>query len=63
MRHKLFTLDFGANIGMYSLMVAAMGREVISVDAVYQNLAHIAKSHSLTQLGNIVILYNSIRCY
>ena len=53
--------DFGANIGMYSLVVAAMDREVVSVDAVYQNLAHILESHVQTGLGHIKILYNSIR--
>ena len=40
---KLFA-DLGANIGMYTVTVANLGRKVVAVDAGLQNLAYIDKS-------------------
>ena len=37
----IFYLDIGSNLGTFSLMAAAMGRNAVAVDAVYYNLAHI----------------------
>ena len=37
----VFSLDLGANIGMFTLAVAAMGRKVKAVDATFKNLAYI----------------------
>ncbi len=34
-------LDLGANIGMFTLAVAAMGRKVKAVDAAFKNHAYI----------------------
>jgi 2-polyprenyl-3-methyl-5-hydroxy-6-metoxy-1,4-benzoquinol methylase len=34
-------LDLGANIGMFTLAVAAMGRKAKAVDATFKNLAFI----------------------
>ena len=34
----------GSNIGMFSLMAAAMGRRVVALDAMAENLAYIHKS-------------------
>ena len=34
-------VDIGSNLGTFSLMAAAMGRNAVAVDAVYYNLAHI----------------------
>ena len=44
-------LDIGANIGMYTLVIAAMRRRVIAVDADPTNLAYI--KHSL-ELENTI---------
>ena len=37
-------LDVGANIGMYTVVIAAMKRKVIAVDADPENLAYIRQS-------------------
>ena len=55
-------LDIGANIGMYTLVIAAMRRRVISVDADPSNLAYIRQSLELENTTDYVeIIYNSIR--
>ena len=38
-----YFVDFGANIGMYSVVVTAMGRKAVAVDAMLENLAHVAR--------------------
>ena len=59
---KCDCLDAGSNIGMYTVMVASMGRQVVAVDAMADNLAYIGKS---LKLGNkedkVVLVHNSIR--
>lgn len=55
-------LDVGANIGMYALVIAAMRRKVIAVDADPNNLAYIKKSQETEQkTDNIELIYNAIR--
>ena len=62
---KTFTFHFqdvGANIGMYAVVIAAMGRRVVAVDADPENLAYIRKSLDLAQNSQYVdIIYNSVR--
>ena len=41
------TADIGANLGMYALVIAAMKRRVVAVDADPVNLAYIRQSLSL----------------
>ena len=53
--------DLGSNIGVHSLFVAAMNRNVVALDAVYDNLAFIKASHDRLGVGNIKLIYNSIR--
>ena len=54
--------DVGANIGMYAVVIAAMGRRVVAVDADPENLAYIRKSLDLAQNSQYVdIIYNSVR--
>ena len=54
--------DVGANIGMYAVVIAAMGRRVEAVDADPENLAYIKKSLDLAQNSQYVdIIYNSVR--
>ena len=54
--------DIGANIGMYALVIAAMKRQVVAVDADPNNLAYIRKSLNLSQTTEYVrIVYNSVR--
>ena len=57
--------DIGANLGMYSVVVAAMNRQVVAVDADPYNLAYIRKSLDLEgNTHNVRIIYNSVRsCY
>jgi hypothetical protein len=58
-------LDFGANLGMYTLSVAAMKRRVKAVDADFKNHAYIRfkyfslknSNRYLTDFGN-TIRYN-----
>ena len=55
-------LDVGSNIGMYSVLVAAMRRKVIAVDADPRNLAYIRQSLGITKTTDYVeLIYNSIR--
>ena len=61
LKFGLLLTDIGSNIGPHSLTVAAMGREVVVVDAVYYNLVLISMSHKITNKGKVKILYNSIR--
>ena len=47
---------------MYAVVIAAMGRRVVAVDADPENLAYIRKSLDLTQNSQYVdIIYNSVR--
>ena len=55
-------LDVGSNIGMYSVLIAAMRRKVIAVDADPSNLAYIRQSLEITKKSDYVeLIYNSIR--
>ena len=55
-------LDIGANLGMYAVVIAAMKRRVVAVDADPKNLAYIRKSLELEgNTGNVRIIYNSVR--
>ena len=55
-------LDIGANLGMYAVVIAAMKRKVVAVDADPYNLAYIRKSLDLEgNTGNVRIIYNSVR--
>ena len=49
---------------MYTIMVASMGREVVAVDAMADNLAYISTS---LKLGNnedrVVLVHNPIRYF
>jgi len=49
-------LDIGANIGMYTVMVAATKRKVVAVDAVMENLAYINHSLSIASTSQYVKL-------
>jgi len=54
-------LDVGSNIGMYTVVVAAMKRQVVAVDADPVNLAYIRRSLDLTSHTEYVrIVYNSV---
>ena len=47
---------------MYTVMVAAMGREVVAVDAMMDNLAFIRKSLEESKTENkVTLLHNAIR--
>ena len=54
--------DIGANIGMYSVVVAACNRSVVAVDADPYNLAYIRRSLDLGgHTPHVRIIYNSVR--
>ena len=56
------TADIGANLGMYAVVIAAMKRRVVAVDADPVNLAYIRKSLDLEgNTENVRIIYNSVR--
>lgn len=52
-------LDIGANIGMYTVVVAAMNRKVIAVDADPKNLAYIRKALVIAKKTDYVDLINN----
>ena len=54
--------DVGANIGMYTVIIAAMKRKVIGVDADPKNLAYIRHSLKIAKnTDNVELIHNSIR--
>ena len=58
---KLFA-DLGANIGMYTVTVANLGRKVVAVDAGLQNLAYIDQSLQLnSNRENVTLINNAVR--
>ena len=59
--HDAALVDVGCNIGMYTLMAAGMGRRVVAVDAVAENLAYVhasLKKDGRTDL--VTLLHNSV---
>ena len=55
-------LDAGANIGMYTVVIAAMKRKVVAVDADPENLAYIRQSLEIESTTDYVeLIHNSIR--
>ena len=57
-----FPLDCGANIGMVTTVIAAMGRKVVSVDPLKEHLSYLRKALEL--LGNednVRLLHNAVR--
>ena len=57
-----FSTDAGSNIGMYTIMMAAMDRKVIAVDAMVDNLAYIRRSLKLDNKESLVTLaHNAVR--
>ena len=56
-------LDIGANIGIYTVLVAAAKRQVVAVDAMLENLAYITHSLNISGTSNYVrLLGNPVRC-
>ena len=54
--------DLGSNIGMYTVVVAAMRRQVVAVDADPKNLAYIRTSLDLTNTTQYVrLVQNAVR--
>ncbi|KAK3086343.1 hypothetical protein FSP39_017100 [Pinctada imbricata] len=54
-------IDFGCNIGVYSLTVAKMGRQVLCIDALYLNVQHVCASVKQNKLENKVdIVLNAV---
>ena len=55
-------LDIGANIGMYTVLVAAARRKVVAVDAVMENLAYIHHSLNISGTSQYArLLLNPVR--
>jgi len=52
-------VDAGSNIGVYSVLVAALGREVVAVDAMADNLAYIRKSLETGDKQHLVTLVHN----
>ena len=60
--NKMFSSDCGANIGMMSTVVAAMGRKVVSVDPLIQHLSYLRRSLELVgNQNNARLLNNAVR--
>ena len=59
---SVFWADIGSNLGMFSVVVAAMNRQVVAVDADAHNLAYIRKSLDLGgNADHVRLIYNSVR--
>ena len=57
----MFLSDVGCNIGMYSLVVAALGRDVVAVDADARNLELVRKSlEVMDKQSTTRLIYNSV---
>ena len=57
-------LDIGANIGIYTVLVAAARRKVVAVDAVMENLAYINHSLNISATSQYVrLLWNPVRYF
>ena len=55
-------LDIGANIGIYTVLVAATKREGVAVDAMLENLAYISHSLNISATSQFVkLLGNPVR--
>ncbi|XP_059146387.1 uncharacterized protein LOC131933913 [Physella acuta] len=55
----LMLLDIGANIGEYTLWAAAMGRQVVSVEMLLENVQRIQMALALSKLGGHVTIVNN----
>ena len=54
-------LDLGCNIGVYTLVAAHIGRKVVAVDPLVENLELLSKSLSLGQLHDkVTLIWNAI---
>ena len=54
--------DIGSNIGAYTVPVAAMGRSVVAVDMMLDNLAYIRTSlESMDRPGHVELVHNAVR--
>ena len=63
LRHdpELDVIDIGANLGLYSLIAAAMGRKTISVEPLQTNINHFHKSVKMNTFENkISLLTNAV---
>ena len=55
-------LDLGSNVGAYTLPVASMGRRVVAVDMMRDNLAYIKTSLVQASLESYVeMVHNAVR--
>jgi FkbM family methyltransferase len=64
-RHPhLHFLDIGANIGTYTMFIAALGRFVLAIDCFAPNLVRLARSVQLTNISDrVVLVQNAIFTY
>jgi FkbM family methyltransferase len=64
-RHPhLHFIDIGANIGTYTMFVAALGRFVLAIDCFAPNLVRLARSVQLANiLDRVVLVQNAIFTY
>ena len=54
--------DIGSNIGAYTVPVAAMGRSVVAVDMMLDNLGYIRTSvDSMDRPGHVELVHNAVR--
>ena len=57
-----FFIDIGSNIGSYTLPVASMGRKVVAVDMMEDNLGYIKTSLIKSNLTQYVeLVHNAVR--
>ena len=55
-------VDIGSNIGTYTVPVAAMGRSVVAVDMMLDNLGYIRSSlDTMDRPGHVELVHNAVR--
>ena len=61
LHQELIFMDIGCNIGVYTLSAAMLGRQVISLDANYENVKLLSRSLTLGQLwANATLIWNAV---
>ena len=54
-------IDIGANIGVYTILVASRGRRVIAVEAFWENVLRLSQSIRLGKLQNqVTVIHNAV---
>ena len=58
---QLSLIDIGTNVGLYAMAAALLGRQVLAIDAVKQNIQHVCASVEYQNFTNrVALIYNAV---